>query len=164
MASAHDKYHDAQHLCDRLRDELATGISGLTRNEGRHWCSYGKLGSSKFAYIGHNQHKLRVYFRCVIGDKQSLEENLPLSSTVFLNKRKTITPKQWSSLTPYFADLHSEREISEIAVVLAHLSAVSGGDAPREPKAELTRGWPASPDIAHNAAVEAAAIECVRKI
>ena len=163
MASAHDKYDDAQHLCDRLRDELSTGISHLTRNEGRHWCSYGRIRSSKFAYIGHNRHKLRVYLRCLVDDKSNLEERLPLLSTVLLNTRTTITPKQWSALTPYFADLHSEREISEIAPLLAHLSAVSGGAAPRGPNAELSGSWQASPDIAHNAAVEAAAIECVQK-
>jgi hypothetical protein len=70
----------------------------------------------------------------MVGDRPSLEERLPLLPTVTLNQRKTITPKQWSALTPYFIDLHNEREIAEIVPLLAHLSTMSGGAAPHEPR------------------------------
>jgi hypothetical protein len=64
-------------------------------------------------------------------------ENNLLSSNIILNKRKTITHKQWSALTPYFVDLHNEHEISEIAPLLAHLSTVSGGGRSTNSKHQL---------------------------
>jgi hypothetical protein len=141
MTSAHDKYDDAQHLCDRLRDQLSTGISDLTRKEGKNYCSYAMKGSSNFAYITHNQHKLRMNLQCAVEDKHLLEVSLPpLSAAVTLNQRKKITPKGWAASTPYFVDLHNEHEILEIAPLLqsvkerADRKRQDARDAPRGPR------------------------------